>query len=129
MGEGSFVNRRINVSVNSIPAFDVYTTGFGQTVQCHPEQRCQGKWCVIHRPRPGAWSQWPTYWDNEGKRMYRQCGHMLMHPAVEDIAHEGEAWQWAAWQRMHDCCGCPCVPMASNVIDGEWFEARGELGA
>lgn len=107
------MNRRIEVSVNDAPAFDIYTTGFGQVVRVHPGWRCRGQWCVIHRPMPGPWSLWPTYWDSESYRMYRECDHRMMHPAAET----------PSW---HECDGCPCVPPSSDtdVIDGEWSEGK-----
>jgi len=106
------VKRRVEVSVNGVPAFDQYTTGFDQTIQVHARAYCRGEWCVIHRPMPGPWADWPTYWDHFDKVMYRVCEHDFAHPVAE---------MYGPFQVYHECeCPwCQCHPVDPNVIDGE----------
>ena len=102
----------MEVNVNSRPAFDVYTTGCGQTVHVHPKARCRGKYCVIHRPWPGPWQDWPTYWDDHDKIMYRICDHDFAHVVAEDYL----AYDRRALEHM-DSCDCVCAPTPAQVFD------------
>lgn len=95
-----------------------YVTGTGQHLtQIHPEYRCvTSRWCVIHRPMPGPWSDWPTHWRSDwGGFMERICPCGVGHPVAEDSPRHN----W--W---HGCCGIHrCVPTLAELqrydIDGE----------
>ena len=67
---------------------------------------CEGEFCPLHRPKPGAWDSWPLLWRSDRRIMERVCPHGCGHPAVEQLDH------WTAtgrmYQAVHGCCGCPC---------------------
>lgn len=125
--------RRIQVSINGEYVSDVFTTGSGQEIhRVHPESKCVGAYCVIHRPWPGPWSNWPTFWLDVSRMMGRVCYHGQIHPAAEEYL---TAMPGAL---EHQCCGCPCAPSAAQiseakrsrrgtVIDGEVVEAMLEI--
>lgn len=125
--------RRIEVSLNGEYVSDVFTTGWGQEINgVHPASRCVGAYCVIHRPWPGPWATWYTFWDESTKVMCRVCYHKVVHPAAEHYLTTPPQ------MLEHECCGCPCAPSAAQiseakrsrrgtVIDGEVVEATLEI--
>lgn len=90
-----------------------YITGMGQKIVTHAADRCQGEFCVIHRPMPGPWDSWPTLWRSDRRIMERLCTiHGVGHPAVEQLdfwLRQGRGYEW-----VHGCCGCPCHPSAAD---------------
>lgn len=96
-----------------------YVTGTGQLLRnVHTVENCTGLFCVVHRPCPGPWGEWPTHWRGDtqiwGIRLdiwrgfERICPHGVGHPAVEQLqrGHGG----------IHDCDGCPCGPASCEEI-------------
>lgn len=81
-----------------------YRTGTGQVLEVHDQDLCAGQWCVIHRPKPGVWDRWPTFWRFDRRIMERICPHGIGHPAVEQFDHWRATDQW--WQATHGCDGC-----------------------
>lgn len=82
-----------------------YVTPSGQPLhRVHHESRCRGEFCVIHRPMPGPWESWPTYWRDDRAIMERICPCGIGHPVAEDYGFV----DW--WGLVHGCCGCPCQP-------------------
>lgn len=99
---------------------DTYTTGTGQMLEgVHAKDDCQG-WCVIHRPIPGPWKDWPTNWRGDQavnvggfeipvdiwRGFERICLHGIGHTAMEEILRGND--------HPHGCDGC-CV--AQEVRD------------
>lgn len=91
---------------------DRYTTGTGQKlVNVHASETCTGRWCVIHRPCPGPWNDWPTHWRGDTevwginldiwRGFQRICPCEIGHPAVEEVMRNPQLG-------LHGCCGCPC---------------------
>ena len=104
---------------------NTYITGVGQRLtNIHAQQDCKGDWCVIHRPIPGPWDQWPTVWRGDDpfgmdiwRGFERLCVHGVGHTAVEHIL-DGET-------RPHGCCGlCPCSP---GMAEAQFDETTGQL--
>lgn len=85
----------------------VFTTDSGVKLEnVHREQDCSGRFCVIHRPAPGPWSNWTMHWREDWRLMVRICPHDVHHIAIEEIlrlpllgmsGHEHPAG-----------CDCPC---------------------
>jgi hypothetical protein len=74
----------------------------------HEWRGCEGFYCVIHNPCPGPWSDWPTFWRDDGRFMERVCPCGIGHPAVEDRRASGS---------VHGCCGVHACSV--KVIEGE----------
>jgi len=96
-----------------------YTTGTGvKLTAVHEPWRCLGRWCVIHNPMPGPWSDWPTHWRGDTGEMERICPCGVGHPAVESLRASG----------VHGCCGrhrCwPSEYEKDGFIEGEVVERR-----
>lgn len=100
---------------------ETFTTGIGQKlVNVHRKDDCVG-WCVIHRPLPGPWRDWPTVWRGDQpfdiwRGFERRCpcgvGHTAMEEAIRGNAHP------------HGCCGiCPCAPPDAVPV----FDDHGNL--
>lgn len=83
---------------------ETYTTGTGQVMNVHTQDTCRGTYCVIHRPMPGVWDDWPTHWRHDRAIMERICPHGTGHPAQEQVEHWVATDQ--AWQSVHGCDGC-----------------------
>ena len=110
----------------------IYITGLGQEMTTHHVMHCKFKWCVVHSPMPGPWSEWPTVWDFQRRLMMRQCPCGARHPAAEEYLIHGTG------ALIHACCRkCVCVPdlasicegrlADSTIIDGEVVETPREL--
>jgi hypothetical protein len=50
---------------------ETYIDGTGQEVIVHESDKCRGQNCVIHNPSHHLFRQYPTYWDNDRRLMYR----------------------------------------------------------
>lgn len=125
------INRNVRVNVNGVPQGEIYTTGTGQAMTTHLPTACKGRYCAIHRPWPGSWSQWPTHWHSASAKMFRICEHQVPHPVAEDYLRMN------GYSLQHDCDGCPCRPDPRDVlkiirqewiIDGEVVDNIRELG-
>jgi hypothetical protein len=98
-----------------------WADGTGQILTgVHLRGQCVGDWCVIHRPMPGPWEDWTTWWCESEKIMYRICPHGIRHPAAEEVAR---MWQIGVWHvgNQHCCAKCRCAPtlQGDGVIDSE----------
>lgn len=101
---------------------NTYVTGTGQIIDnVHAASKCDGTWCVIHRPAPGPWKDWPTDWRGDKtifvdsqyglveinvdiwRGFERRCPHGYGHTAVEETLRGNDP-------HMHGCDGCPCGP-------------------
>lgn len=95
-------------------ARETFITGEGQElVGVHAAELCQAQFCLIHKPAPGPWINWPTVWPpgDSGLRFFlRRCPHGILHPAVEDMILRD-------WSIKHvDCDGCPCFHLDCDEI-------------
>lgn len=84
-------------------------SGSWGTLKVHAAGTCQGDWCVVHKPMPGPWTDWPLHWRGDRNIMERICPCGVGHPAAEQLG-----W-WASSGRefmsIHGCCGrCKCGP-------------------
>ena len=109
---------------------ETFTTGTGQELhQVHPRSSCSAPFCVIHKPCPGPWADWPTHWcgDEPGsiwRGFERICPCGVGHPAVEEIMRGSSPGT-------HGCCGqCPCHPSQAQPIEADGkllgYKAKGE---
>lgn len=127
-------NRRNQQKPGFVPgSAHMYTTGTGQKLNTHPSWGCVFQYCVIHRPMPGPWADWPTHWDETRRLVMRVCPCGYQHPAAEEYQIHGDG------ALVHKCCRMPehgCRPQIryggdfdGEVIDGEVVEPRKELGS
>jgi hypothetical protein len=89
-----------------------YTTGTGIRLHIHDQAGCRGLFCVVHRPQPGPWRDWPTHWRDDVKMMERICPHGVGHPCAENYGRDHSA------RLVHGCDGCPCSP----ILEGQAWE-------
>lgn len=97
-----------------------YWRGQGGMVRVHSRDVCRGPWCVIHRPMPGPWTDWPLHWRSDRGFMERTCPCGVGHPAAEQ--HEYWASVGTGYMSVHGCCGrCKCGPGGAvkqgNIIE------------
>ena len=65
----------------------------------HEADRCQGQWCIIHKPLIPLENRVLVWRDDRG--IFEQvCEHGVGHPVVED-----ETWK-PDYELVHGCCGC-----------------------
>lgn len=81
---------------------DYYTTGpFGRVVKgpvelvdTHPEGKCAGETCVIHKPSNHKMRDWKTCWRHDRgivERLCPQCGRFVIDPdCLEFLAATGQ---------------------------------------
>lgn len=93
-----------------------YTTGVGQVIVTHAQWSCIGDFCVVHRPMPGPWQDWPTRWRQDRGIMERVCPCGVGHPASEE-------YQWGG-DMEHGCCGVHTCWVDQDIIDGMIIERR-----
>jgi hypothetical protein len=62
-----------------------YTTGTGQKIRVHTEEKCKGEYCVIHNPSDHHMLDWPTNWRSDRFLMERICPCGIGHPDPDDL--------------------------------------------
>lgn len=95
------------------PATDE-TFGFhlGETVltNVHPQERCEGRPCVLHNPSDHHMRAWPTLFRADKGLMERTCPHGVGHPDPDDMTFHRENAR--SYLGVHGCDGC-CFEEAS----------------
>jgi len=102
---------------------ETYTTGVGQILtNIHSQDKCEG-FCVIHKPVPGPWKDWPTVWRGEDpfdiwRGFERRCPCGVGHTAMEETLRGNS--------HPHGCCGqCPCGEPFVRPVYGPGGELEG----
>jgi hypothetical protein len=70
-----------------MPDWDLIGTDTGQIVKVHPESRCEGTACCIHRPSGHPLRRAPLHWRGDRGIMERRCEHGVGHPDPDDTAY------------------------------------------
>lgn len=50
---------------------EIYEDGTGQLIFVHERDVCKGRPCTIHNPSDHQLREYPTFWDDDRKLMYR----------------------------------------------------------
>lgn len=105
-----------------------FTTDTGVTLhKVHAEDKCDGEFCVIHRPAPGPWSKWDTHWHEKWRLMVRICPHDVSHVAIEEMLRL-PVLGMIAHEHPEGCdCACDfsrCAPITDDEGTILGFQAR-----
>lgn len=82
---------------------DLSFTGTGQLLVTHSAVNCVSP-CPVHAPSAHHMRDWPTYWDPQGRLLFRICSDGVAHPDPDDLVV-----RTTEISLMHLCDGC-CVP-------------------
>lgn len=77
-------------------------------VNVHPQDKCEGRHCVLHNPSEHHMRDWPTLWRADLGIMERTCQHGIGHPDPDDLAFHLTLGH--DWLSVHSCDSCCSIP-------------------
>jgi hypothetical protein len=73
----------------------------------HNPRKCEGQYCVIHKPSDHKMRSFPLHWRADSRIMERICPHGIGHPDPDDLAYNRRIKRFGL--EIHGCCGvCWC---------------------